>query len=80
MRLMRRLMMNKRLFIHKRGLSWASTRGRQRGRKDQQEINLPQDNQLIRMMEPHNTPGPGNLKSSPQEGDAAGQKVNTKIL
>ena len=74
MRLIRRLMMNKRLFIHKRGLSWATMRDRQ-GESKNQENNLPQDNQLFSMMELPNTPGPGYLKPSPQEGDAAGQKV-----
>ena len=55
-RMMQRLMMNKRLFIHKRGFSWASMRGRKGEKKNKQEENqesnqyyLPRSNQLFMM-------------------------------
>ena len=49
--MMRRLMMNKRLFIHKRGFSWPSRKGEKKRQEwTGQENNLPRNNQLFNMM------------------------------
>jgi hypothetical protein len=74
-------MMNKRLFIHKRGFNWPSRRGRKGEKKSLQwtgqENNLPRGNQLFHMMMPPYIPVPGHLEPSPKEGGAAGQQVNS---